>query len=275
VRSNSTPIPLFRQPLVGVLALSLVSSDLEAGTVTLDLQAAEVDAASVVLPISLELTADANEGLVFFEIDVSGSSPELTANGADYSAFSFRPSAAVREGRREIVGFAAHEFGSTVTYDTLDAHLPVGNHLLGEIVVDLTGLSPAGGSEFTVSIRSADTAFGEEQPNRPSTFQFSDIDYARGEQPFLVGEARALFLRGDCNADGKVGLSEPVFHLNYLVRGKTGPDCLAACDSNSDSARDLSDAIFTASYLFLAGPPPPGAFPSCDEALYFAIDICT
>ncbi len=68
------------------------------------------------------------------------------------------------------------------------------------------------------------------------------------------------FIRGDCNDDGAVDISDGIFHLNALfVPGTDEPTCLEACDTNDDDSGDISDAIFTFNFLFVAGSEVPAA----------------
>ena len=94
---------------------------------------------------------------------------------------------------------------------------------------------------------------------------------------------KVSFVRGDCNDDGAVDISDSVFALSSLFLGEGKPSCDDACDSNDDSVIDLSDAIYMLSWSFLGGPAPPPpnkacgpdstpddlmckSFPSCAEA---------
>jgi hypothetical protein len=69
-----------------------------------------------------------------------------------------------------------------------------------------------------------------------------------------------LFIRGDCNDDGEVDISDAVFSLGALFLGDGDPDCEDACDANDDGTVDISDAIATLGALFLGNGtiPPPG-----------------
>ncbi len=64
------------------------------------------------------------------------------------------------------------------------------------------------------------------------------------------------FTRGDANGDGVITISDAVFLLNYLFRGGSAPDPMAAGDANSDTQIDLEDAVYLLNYLFKGGPPP-------------------
>ncbi len=68
------------------------------------------------------------------------------------------------------------------------------------------------------------------------------------------------FRRGDCNDDGNVDISDPIFTLRSLFLDEEEPDCGDACDSNDDGAIDIADATMSLGALFLRqGPiPSPG-----------------
>jgi hypothetical protein len=71
------------------------------------------------------------------------------------------------------------------------------------------------------------------------------------------------FLRGECNGDGTIDISDAVCTLLWPFLGAEHAGCLAALDTNGDAATDLSDAVWLLTYLFLGGPPPAAPFPSC------------
>jgi sugar lactone lactonase YvrE len=79
------------------------------------------------------------------------------------------------------------------------------------------------------------------------------------------GGAAPLVVRGDCNADGRLDISDASFSLALLfVEGGDVP-CELSCDTNGDSRFNLSDAIYGLSFLFRGGPSP-GSYPECEEA---------
>ncbi len=88
-----------------------------------------------------------------------------------------------------------------------------------------------------------------------------------GQLAVVIGDPSDVFglLRGDCNGDGGVDISDGIFHLNSLfVLGSEQTDCLEACNSNDDDASDISDAIFTFNFLFVAGSETiPSPYPVC------------
>lgn len=64
----------------------------------------------------------------------------------------------------------------------------------------------------------------------------------------------ARFIRGDCNGDGGIDVSDAIRLLNTLFAMQPAPLCLASCDMNDDDALDIADAIAMLAYLFSAGP---------------------
>lgn len=74
-----------------------------------------------------------------------------------------------------------------------------------------------------------------------------------------------LFVRGDCNDDGVVDVSDAVYALVALfVPGPQQPSCLDACDVQNTGDFDIPGPIITLSYLFTPGSiPPQPPFPGC------------
>lgn len=76
------------------------------------------------------------------------------------------------------------------------------------------------------------------------------------------------FIRGDCNQDGSLDISDPVQTLVDLFLPKDGKRliCEDACDTNDDGIVEIVDPVITLGYLFLGqgGIPAPGAM-DCGE----------
>lgn len=68
------------------------------------------------------------------------------------------------------------------------------------------------------------------------------------------------FRRGDTNGSGTVDIADPISLLGCLFSGSACPTCEDAADSNDDAKLDLSDAVFSLTWLFLGGRslPAPG-----------------
>jgi formylglycine-generating enzyme required for sulfatase activity len=58
------------------------------------------------------------------------------------------------------------------------------------------------------------------------------------------------FQRGDANADGALDISDPLFTLSYLFLQGDSPDCEDAADSNDDGTIDISDVVRLLHHLF-------------------------
>jgi hypothetical protein len=77
------------------------------------------------------------------------------------------------------------------------------------------------------------------------------------------GDPVALFVRGNCNSDQRVDISDAVSILLYLFVGARQPPCLDGCDVNGDERIEVSDAVAVLAYLFsaegyLIPAPAPG-----------------
>ena len=91
------------------------------------------------------------------------------------------------------------------------------------------------------------------------------------------GPAGPTFLRGDCNGDRALDISDAIAQLVALFESETVP-CQAACDSNGDDLSDISDAVFSLAYMFLSGPAPTAPFPACGappQAIVLSCDAPT
>ncbi len=73
------------------------------------------------------------------------------------------------------------------------------------------------------------------------------------------------FLRGDCNADGVVDLSDAVTSLNALFIGGVQDVWADACDANDDGVEDVSDAFSTASRSRTVASDSPRPSPGVNE----------
>ena len=148
------------------------------------------------------------------------------------------------------------------------AYEPVSGHLLavdddqgklyeitqdGELVreVDLealTGFSDPEGLSYHAPTQTLYIAFDSD--GQVGIFHFEPIDTV----------ADPVFLRGDCNDDGSVDISDPINTLEMLFLGTFEITCDDACDSNDDGTVGISDVISSLGVLFLGNAifPPPG-----------------
>jgi hypothetical protein len=82
------------------------------------------------------------------------------------------------------------------------------------------------------------------------------------------------FIRADSNCDGIVDISDPINTLNVLFLGSGSICCPEASNANGDATTDLSDAVYSLSFSFQGGPPPPGPYPDCGGTGCPAHDEC-
>jgi len=77
--------------------------------------------------------------------------------------------------------------------------------------------------------------------------------YAQVMDLDLVG----TYIQGDVNFDQQITLSDVIFTVNYIFKGRPLPegDVLVA-DVNGDCKVTLVDVIYTVNYVFGKGPPP-------------------
>jgi hypothetical protein len=102
--------------------------------------------------------------------------------------------------------------------------------------------------------------------SQPGTYRFrmtvDDGSSTEGtktaETEIIVGSA---FLRGDCNSDGHLDLSDAVSNLNFLFGGTAALECRDACDVNDDEEQNITDPIALLHFLFLGGESPARPFP--------------
>ncbi len=62
--------------------------------------------------------------------------------------------------------------------------------------------------------------------------------------------------KGDVNADFKVGVTDVVYLINYLLKSGPAPKALASGDVNCDVEVTISDIVYLINYLFKGGPKP-------------------
>jgi hypothetical protein len=97
---------------------------------------------------------------------------------------------------------------------------------------------------------------------------YLDVDYFgvidRAVPPAASRENR--FVRGNCNADAQVDISDAVFGLSFLFQGGPAPPCAEACRINDDDSFDISDSVYLLTHLFGGGPAPRLPYPECDRA---------
>ncbi len=121
-------------------------------------------------------------------------------------------------------------------------------------------------------------SMGANDPAFSSTTSFDDLTVAYNSGSGVGGGGQVvekgigarlqthipeLFLRGDSNMDKNVNITDALYTLSYLFKGARNPEgeCYDAMDANDDSRVDISDPIRTLFHLFVGGEryviPPP------------------
>jgi len=75
----------------------------------------------------------------------------------------------------------------------------------------------------------------------PSGYQPSPFSFTLDTSPQL---------RGDCNGDENINISDAVYIINYAFSGGPAPNPLEAGDVNCDEAVNVSDAVYLINYAF-------------------------
>ena len=68
-------------------------------------------------------------------------------------------------------------------------------------------------------------------------------------------------MRGDANFDGVVNISDVIFTLSFLFVGGPVPLCDDAADADDNGRLDITEAIRTLNSLFLGAQMLPPPFP--------------
>ncbi len=74
---------------------------------------------------------------------------------------------------------------------------------------------------------------------------------------------KPAFVRGDCNGDGEVNVSDAIYGLQWIFAGGPEPGCVAAANVDGAGDIDLTDPIHLLLHLFAGGPAPVAPFPEC------------
>ena len=71
------------------------------------------------------------------------------------------------------------------------------------------------------------------------------------------------FIRCDVNRDGLLDLSDSLWLLRELFQAGERTECPATRDCDGDGEVNITDPIYSLLFLFLGGPPPAPPFPTC------------
>ncbi len=99
--------------------------------------------------------------------------------------------------------------------------------------------------------------------------RYLDEDFAVLAEPELLSYKKEQapesprFVRGDVNADGARNLTDGLAVAGYLFSGQGEPPCLKSADADDNGSVDLTDAIAILSFLFGARAPLPEPSTAC------------
>ena len=91
----------------------------------------------------------------------------------------------------------------------------------------------------------------------------SGIAFSTTLESGIVIDGPSPFLRGDCNADGRISFADGVAMMAYSFEDGVEPPCLAACNFDGTGALDLTASLYFFNALFQSGPPLPAPNTSC------------
>lgn len=92
-------------------------------------------------------------------------------------------------------------------------------------------------------------------------FAFSEVG-SPGAVYVIYGLPPSIpFIRGDATFEGLLNISDAIFTLSFLFLGTEAPRCEDAADTDDDGILLLTDAIYLLTNLFLGGPAPPPPYP--------------
>lgn len=89
---------------------------------------------------------------------------------------------------------------------------------------------------------------------------------------FTPGGNAPRFVRGDCDGNGAINISDAVCSLDWLFRGGAEPGCVAAANVDGTGAVNIADTIHLLAHLFRGGPAPFPPFPGCGPGTLDADD---
>ncbi|MCA8959253.1 MAG: hypothetical protein KDC38_02020 [Planctomycetes bacterium] len=139
-----------------------------------------------------------------------------------------------------------------------------------EIVTTLdlrSGTQTDGAMTFTVVPLGTQTRIGIDR-DEDGFFDRDELDTCSDPaDPAIVPGAGCgtTFVRGDCNDDGGLDISDPVSLLGILFSGAGLAPCDDACDSNDDGGINVADAVHMLAFQFSMGPAPTDPYPGCGQ----------
>jgi len=153
--------------------------------------------------------------------------------------------------------FQTDRVGVTISESDIIAAMNAG------VIVTVTAVPPGCGERIAL--------------DRDSDGAYDGDELAAGSDPAdpdsIPGSGKR-FLRGNCNGDLFLDVSDAVHLLLALFSGDGVTACTDVCDANSDGGLDISDASYLLNFLFLGGAAP-GSVPECETSSAECVDeVC-
>ena len=214
------------------------------------------------IPDSCDLVSgsslDCNGNTVPDSCDIAGGAADCNGNGAPDSC--------------EIAAGTAVDCNSNGVIDSCDIVSGTGADCNGNSILDSCDISTGAALDCNGNLipDSCDLATGTAQDCNGNTIPDS-CDIASGSDPDTDGSGVpdscevVSFIRGDGNVDGGVDISDVVFSLTFLFNGGGASTCLDSMDCNDDGFLDISDPVQLLSYLFDSGVVMPAPSPACGD----------
>jgi hypothetical protein len=89
---------------------------------------------------------------------------------------------------------------------------------------------------------------------------FGEVVVAGG---FTYAQVGTRFIRGNCDGDPSLNITDAISVLGFLFLGSAEPACLEGCNTNDDGEVNITDGISILNFLFTGGPAPAAPYPDC------------
>ncbi len=160
------------------------------------------------------------------------------------------------------IGGAQNTFGAAAVAMGLDVDVSQGIGQGGSAILASGSLTlPGTPGDYTFRLANAVANVLEEVNVAPEVSKVlaAAVILATPELTFSVERGSPAFVRGDCNGDGALDISDPVALLSHLFLPQgTSPSCEDSCDANDSGSLELADALAALNSMFLMqGPLPP------------------
>jgi len=210
--------------------------------------------------LSLQLSISTASVLNGVEVALTYDPATITVEGFDVGN-SILGTAGAEFIRQEVSTDPADPYawlGAIVDWATpIDGHfMPAGDDL--PLALLQISIDPAANAPQVTQIAYTD---GVGSPPKRNLVVLNDGETRRPSTTGGMIEVEVVFIRSDSNHDCVVDVSDVIYSVSWLFQG--GPDhpCDDAADTNNDGIINLADPVYLLNYLFQDGPAPSEPFP--------------